>query len=338
MIRRPCRVRLCAALAFFLLAGCATGIQRKITQAEEEGRITRHADAQEIGVLNQSIMAAARPATDPGDVLLGPGDLLQVSVFEAPDLNAKVRVSARGHVTLPLLGQLTVKGLSAREAEVRIEELYRSTYLKDPHVTVFVEEHFSQRVTLIGQFKNPGTHDYPAKQRLLDVMALGGGLSDTAGRTLQVRRTGATPEESGTILVDLDQLIREGRTELNIEINGGDVVFVPEAGMFFVDGAVRRPGAFPIRQSTILLEAIAMAGGLAAYADTDTVLLVRHLGGGKRQVLELDLDDAAVQDTEVNDRDIILVKVSAMGQLVQGLGINIGIPGVAGIGYHDPVQ
>jgi polysaccharide export outer membrane protein len=329
---------LAAAGAALLLAGCATGIQRKISQAEQEGRITRHADAQEISALNQTILSAARPNTDPGEVLLGAGDLLQVSVFEAPDLNAKVRVSSRGHVTLPLLGQLKVKGLSAREAEVRIEELYRATYLKDPHVSVFVEEHYSQRVTLMGQFKKPGTYDYPAKQRLLDVIALGGGLDDTAGRTLQVRRTGLSPEECGTILVDLDQLVREGRSELNIDINAGDVIFVPEAGMFFVDGAVRRPGAYPIRQATILLEAISIAGGLAPYADSDTVLLVRHMGGGERQVLELDLDDAAVQDTLVNDRDIILVKISPMGQLVQGLGINIGIPGVAGLGYHDPVQ
>jgi polysaccharide export outer membrane protein len=329
---------LAAAAALLLLAGCATGIQRKISKAEEEGRITRHADAQEISALNQTILAAARPNTDPGEVLLGPGDLLQVAVFEAPDLNAKVRVSSRGHVTLPLLGQLTVKGLSAREAEVRIEELYRATYLKDPHVSVFVEEHFSQRVTLMGQFQKPGTYDYPAKQRLLDVIALGGGLDETAGRTLQVRRTGLSPEESGTILVDLDQLVREGRSELNIDINAGDVIFVPEAGMFFVDGAVRRPGAYPIRQATILLEAISIAGGLAPYADSDTVLLVRHMGGGERQVLELDLDEAATQDTLVNDRDIILVKVSPVGQLVQGLGINIGIPGVAGLGYHDPVR
>ena len=91
-------------------------------------------------------------------------------------------------MTLPLLGSVLVDGLSAREAEEMIENLYRVRYIKDPHVSIFVEEHFSRRVTLMGQFRNPGTYDYLSKQRLLDVMALGGGLSDIAGRVVQVRR------------------------------------------------------------------------------------------------------------------------------------------------------
>ena len=135
--------------------------------------------------------------------------------------------------------------------------------------------------------------------------------------------------------MDLDRLIKEGQNDLNIEINGGDVIFVPEAGSFFVSGAVRRPGAYPITQKTLLLEALAAAGGLEPYADMDNLILIRHLGEGRRQVLELDVEEPATQQMEINDRDVIFARTSAWGKLTHGFSINLGIPG-AGVGYRDP--
>ncbi len=321
------------------LVGCASKKDEQLDKLQADSFSVRSLRSQETESLNEQLFAAANLNTDPSDYLLGAGDLLQVTVFESEELNCKVRVSSRGHVTLPLLGQVEVKGLSAREAEVLIETLYRKRYLKDPHVSVFVEAHVSQRVTLLGQFKNPGTYDYPTKMRLMDVMALGGGMSEHAGRTAQVRRApDADGEGGGTFLVDLDKMIREGSSELNIEINGGDVIFVPEAGMFFVDGAVRNPGAYHITRRTGISEALSLAGGMAPYADPEKVVLVRHLGSGERQVLELDARDIEVQQTPVADRDVLLVKASKTGRMLHGLGLSIGIPGVASFGYHDPVK
>ncbi|MDY0313255.1 MAG: SLBB domain-containing protein [Desulfobacterales bacterium] len=330
-----------ALILLFLAAvvGCASGQDEQMDKLQVDGYSVRSLRGQDTETLNEQLFAAANINTDPSDYLLGAGDLLQVTVFESEELNCQVRVSSRGHVTLPLLGQVDVKGLSAREAEIHIEDLYRERYLKDPHVSVFVEAHVSQRVTLLGQFKNPGTYDYPTKMRLIDVMALGGGMTDQAGRTAQVRRApDADGEGGGTFLVDLDKMIREGSSELNIEINGGDMIFVPEAGMFFVDGAVRKPGAYHITRRTGLSEALSLAGGMAPYADPEKVILIRHLGDGERQVLELDIQDFEVQQTPVTDRDVILVKASKTGRVLHGLGVNIGIPGVAGFGYRDPVK
>ena len=291
--------------------------------------------SQEADEFNDQIFSAAQINTDPSEYMLGAGDLMQITVYECDKLNTTVRVSSRGFVTLPLLGQMDVKGLTAREAEVQIEAAYKQDYLQDPHVSIFVKEHFSQRVTLMGQFKNPGTFDYLSKMRLMDVMALGGGLTEQAGRTAQVRRIGSVGDAPNLILVDLDKMIREGKSELNIEINGGDVVFVPESGVFFVDGAVRKPGSYPISRSTKLFEALALAGGLRPYAD-DKVILIRHLGQGERTVLELGLKEQEVQETLILDRDVLLVKASSMGKMMHGLGFHIGIPGVAGFGYSDP--
>jgi polysaccharide export outer membrane protein len=119
-------------------------------------------------------------------------------------------------------------------------------------------------------------------------------------------------------------------------MNGGDVVFVPEAGMFFVDGAVRNPGAYHIKNRTKLIEALSVAGGLAPYAQTETVILVRHLGDGERKVLELEMEDLEVQDTSIEDRDLILVRSSGVSKFFHGLGMTIGIPGVGGFGYSNP--
>lgn len=319
---------LCASLG--ILTGCVSG--QNIIQPTPSAELKQD----EIAQFNEQLFASARMNSDPSDYLLGSGDLLQVKVFEAEDLNTTVRVSSRGQVTLPLLGAVSVKNLSAREAEQMIENLYRARYIKDPHVSIFVEEHFSGRVTLMGQFRNPGTYDYLSKQRLLDVMALGGGLGENAGRVIQIRRYSGSPEGQSVFIVDLDQLIKAGRSELNIEINSGDVLFVPEAGVFFVDGAVRRPGAYHIKHKTTIQEALLEAGGLAPYADKQSAILIRYMENGQRQTIELDLSKPETLATDVKDRDVIIADSSAYGKLVHGLGINIGMPGFGGVGYKNP--
>jgi len=318
-------------LCFSTLTGCANNHQN-INQTMPVAELKQD----EIAHLNEQLLASARMNTDPSDYLLGSGDLLQVKVFEADDLNTTVRVSSRGFVTLPLLGAVSVKDLSAREAEEKIENLYRARYIKDPHVNIFVEEHYSRRITLMGQFRNPGTYDYLAKQRLLDVMALGDGLSDKAGRVVQVRRYGSTTEGQNVFIVDLEQLVKEGRSDLNIEINSGDVLFVPEAGTFFVDGAVRRPGSYYIQHKTTVHEAFLEAGGLAPYADKDQATLIRYTEKGTREIIKLDLSDPQTLELEVKDRDVLITEASVYGKLVHGVGINIGIPGFGGVGYKNP--
>lgn len=315
------------------LPGC--GGNQQTTSAIVKQYAATPAKNNEITRLNEQMFAAAKMHTDPSDYLLGAGDLLQVTVFESKELNATVRVSSRGHITLPLLGQIEVKGLTAREAEIKIENHYRAKYIKDPHVSVFVKEHMSQRVTLVGQFKQPGTYEYPSKQTLLDVMALAGGLTDKAGNMIQVRRHEARPGEPNVLVIDLDQLIKQGRTDLNVSINGGDIIFAPEAGHFFVDGAVRRAGSYPIREKLRLGEALVTAGGIRPWGLKDSIVLIRNVEGKGREGIEIDLNNPDNNEIEIKDGDIIVVKASSWGKIVHGGGIHIGVPGF-GIGYSNP--
>jgi len=294
---------------------------------------------QEIKALNERLFAAVSQAPQYEDYTLGPGDLLEVTVFEAEELNSEVRVSSRGYVTLPLLGTVEVKGLSSRQAEERIEGLYRQRYLRDPHVGVFVREQMSGRITLLGAVEKPGTYDYPARQRPLDVLALAGGLGEKAGRMAQVTRRNEEGERTETFLVDLDELIKEGKGELNLEIEGGDVVFVPEAGIVYVDGAVRKPGSYPIQEGMTVQEAIVAAGGFGSTADEGSIKLVRHVGEGKREVVELSFKDPrkSPQELKVEDRDVVFVETNRLEALIYGLRLNLGM-GLVGIGYTPPPQ
>ena len=307
----------------FTGAGAAPNSQRVEPKAVEDYRGGNYLDDDEITRMNEMILSQVKMNADPGDYQLGKGDLLNIRVFEAEELDATVRVSSRGFISLPLIETVSVKGLTVIEAEEQIEAMYRQRYIKNPHVAIFVEEHISQRITLVGQFQKPGTYDYPTKQRLLDAIALGGGLSEKAGRTVQIRRSGQAQDPLEVVMVDLDQLIKKGDVRQNIEINGGDVIFIAEAGVFFVDGAVRRPGAYAIKHRTFLQEAIVEAGGIESWGAKDKLKLVRMAEDGQRQIIDLDLNQAGVPEMEINDRDILMVGESGASSFMRGFSVQV---------------
>ena len=311
-------------IGMLLLGACATtDIAGTNRPAEEPQLVDYSLGEDEISKMNEMILSQVQMNSDPGDYLLGEGDLLRISVFEAKELDTTVRVSSRGLVALPLIETIDLKGLTAIEAEEKIEALYSQRYIKNPHVSIFVEEHISQRITLVGQFKTPGTFDYPNKQRLLDAIALGGGLSEKAGEMAQIRRSRHVQGQPDVVLVDLDQLIVNGNVQLNIEINGGDVIFIPEAGTFFVGGAVKNPGAYAIKHRTVLQEALVEAGGHEPWAVKDKVKLVRMAQNGEREMMDLDLSQPGVKEMVINDRDILMVDASGASGFMRGFSVSI---------------
>jgi polysaccharide export outer membrane protein len=316
------RILLLLLAALTILSSCAPVSTPVNEKTDSEPVADYYLKADEINRMNTMILSQAQTVSPPGEYLLGEGDLLQISVFEAEELGTKVRVSSRGFINLPLIETVAVKGLTAIQAEEKIEALYKASYIKNPHVTIFVEEHISQRITLVGQFKIPGTYDYPSKQRLLDVIALGGGLNEKAGQLVQVRRSRSVPGQPDTFMVDLDQLITHGNAQLNIEINGGDVIFIPEAGVFFVDGSVRRPGAYPIKHHTVVQEAIVEAGGFETWAKKDAIKLIRVSENGERKVIDLDLSVPDVREMAINDRDILVVEESGAAGFMKGFSVS----------------
>jgi len=319
--------------------GCAGGGGPTATTqvgALLESQSTR---SREVSEMNAKLFSSVSTAPEFNDYIISEGDLLEITIYEAEDLKTSTRVSARGFVTLPLIGSVELKGLSTREAEQKIEDLYRANYIHDPHANLFVKEQYGGKITVLGAVKTPGTYDYLTRRKLMDVLALAGGLTPEAGKMVHLRRAAMEqPERPETYLVDMDQLIKEGHAELNLEVQKGDVVFVPNAGVVYVDGAVRKPGSYPIKQSMSVREAIVQAGGFGEIASEDHVKLIRDTGAEKREVVELSLADKTADDHDklvVQDGDIIFVESNLTEKLIYGLRFN-ALFGLVGLGYQPP--
>jgi polysaccharide export outer membrane protein len=302
--------------------------------------ITKEMRAQrEIEALNDKLFSSVSSTPGAEDYAVCEGDLLQVTVFNADELKKEARVSAGGSVTLPLLGPVEVKGLTTRQVEERIEALYGKTYLENPRVDVFIKEHQGGKISLLGAVEKPGTYDYLARRRLLDVLALAGGLTDKSARIAQVRRPSSSPQvPPGTFIVDLDELLVRGRAELNIEILAGDVIFAPAAGVVFVDGAVRNPGNLQLQPGMTIQEAITGAGGFSKTADENNIKLVRYTDEGKREVVQIKFRDLGEQGSgpvHLKDRDLVFVETNKLQTLLYSIRFNLG-NGLIGVGYAPP--
>jgi polysaccharide export outer membrane protein len=135
-------------------------------------------------------------------------------------------------------------------------------------------------------------------------------------------------------------MVKEGQDELNVAIKGGDVIYVPEAGSVYVDGAVRKAGSYPIRQEMSVQEAVVAAGGLQSFANAKDIKLIRYVGKGRREVAKLSLDDlqrGEAAELKVQDRDVIFVESNAASAFFQGLRLTLGT-GLVGVGYQPPAQ
>ncbi|UTF51322.1 SLBB domain-containing protein [Desulfomicrobium sp. ZS1] len=339
-VTAPC-LRLLPVATLILCLACGAKGPAATTELDQlaDPAATEY-NALEVAELNGKLYESFTATPIYEDYVIGGGDLIELTIFEAPDLSIETRVSARGSVTLPLLSTVRIAGLSVLEAERHVEELYREKYLQDPHITIFVKEQFGSKITMMGALKKPGTYDFYASMNLMDVLAMAEGLSDAAGRTVQIRRKPESSEDASSLVIDLDQLVKGGQGNLNVGIKGGDVIYVPEAGSVYVDGAVRKAGSYPIRKEMSVQEAIVAAGGLQSFADAKNVKLIRYLGEGRREVAKLSLAELQTGETgklKVRDRDVIFVESSAVGTFVQGLRLTLGA-GLFGVGYTPPSQ
>jgi len=198
------------------------------------------------------------------DYKIGPKDLLEISVFGLDELNRTERVSEEGKITLPLLGEIDVEGLTKGEVEKKISKLLEEKYLQNPQVSVFIAEYQSKMVSVLGAVQTPGRLELLGRQTVMDILAKAGGLTSEAGNEIYVMRRRADGSNS-SIKISIDELILNGKAELNIPLEADDVINIPidKVVQIYVMGKVGNPGAFNVKRSMIptLLRAIAQAGG-----------------------------------------------------------------------------
>lgn len=151
------------------------------------------------------------------------GDMLDIKVFQAQELSGKVRVDSNGQISLPLVGAMSVIGLTPIEVETKLKTLLGSKYLQNPEVTVFMESFTNQRVTLEGEMRRPGVYPITGSVTLLQAIAMAEGLAPLAdpSKIVLFRRSG---EQTKAYNVDLDA-IRSGKMR-DPYIRGDDRIVV----------------------------------------------------------------------------------------------------------------
>ena len=260
----------------------------------------------------QGPATGSQPAAAPDRhaMTIGPGDLLDLTVFNVPELILKVRVDSKGIVSLPLLGDVSLSGMTVHDAQLAIvSELVERELVRKPQVSLLVEEFATQGITVYGEVNTPGIYPLMGPHSLYDAISVAGGLTFKAGHTVTILHAGDQ---------DLPKVIElsggRPRDRENVSLYPGDTVIVSRAGVIYVLGEVNKPGAFLVEDNTSmsLLKAVALAGGSTKTASLKHVILIRKSSGSTVE-LEISLDQiyhSKAADVPLDAEDIVFIPLS----------------------------
>ena len=236
-----------------------------------------------------ALQVAGGPATDPRVYVVGPADVLVITVYNQPQLSGKFVVEADGTFAYPLLGRMAGGGLSIRDVEDKIRAGLAAGYLKEPQVTVSIDQYRSQQIFVMGEVKQPGSIPFTGSMTLIEAIVRAGSTTERAGSEVMiVRSAGAreatTPTQdpnasnAETVRVDLERL-QTGALSQNVALRPGDTIFVPRAETVFVSGHVQMPGEYVIRRGMTVRQALALAGGVTDRGSTRRIQIIRVVNG-----------------------------------------------------------
>jgi polysaccharide biosynthesis/export protein len=250
-----------------------------------------------------SLLSEAPPSAS--DAPIGPRDVIEVKVFQDPNLYTKMTVTDDGRITMPFLGKIDVSGLTPTQLEARIKALLEVQYINKADVTVTVLQAGSKPISVIGAVTHPGRIGITGNISLIQAITQAGGLASGYGRTLYVLRTAANGLTE-QIAIDIDDLMVNGNPDLNLPMRANDVINVPidSSINIYVLGEVMHPGSVQFRrsQTPTLLQALAAAGGPTDRA-SKKVILKRVVSGVEktfrydfRKIINGRQDDIVLQD------------------------------------------
>lgn len=240
------------------------------------------------------LTAALAAAEQPRAYLVGPNDVLAVTVFNQPQLTGRYVIEADGMFTFPLVGKVRAGGLTLRAVEEQLRDRLSRGYLNDPQVTVAVDQYRSQQVFVMGEVRQPGGFQLTGPITLIEALARAGSTTDRAGlEALIVRpKDGPTPTDGGAvqaasqspgqsaevIRVNL-QSLQSGTLTENVSLWPGDTVFVPRAEPVVVSGQVRTAGEYILRRPMTVRQVLALAGGVTDRGSTRRIQILREVDG-----------------------------------------------------------
>jgi polysaccharide biosynthesis/export protein len=261
---------------------------------------------------------------------LGPGDLIEVGVYNVPELATKARIGNSGDIYLPLIDYVHVGDLTVEEAQALIQKrLEDGGFVRNAHVTIFLDESASQGVTILGEIVKPGLYPALGERRLYDMISVAGGFTAAAGRKVSIIRQHS---EAGAITVNLPRNLADDLQD-NVEILPGDTITVPRAPIIYVVGDVGRPAGLLVDNGSLtVLQALALAGGANHTAKLGGVRIIRKGSEGmtETKVPLKKMLEAKAPDITLQADDILFVPLSGV-RVAAGTGFNAAVAAASGL-------
>jgi polysaccharide export outer membrane protein len=259
-----------------------------------------------------STPSAAEPAAPSGEYEVGPGDILEVTVFGNEDLSRIPTVQTSGAIALPLLGEVQVAGLTVAEVQRKVTNLLAKDYLVNPQVEVKVREYNSQYVSVVGEVNSPGRKPLRGKTRLIDVLLDSGGFTPRAsGEVVITRIDGSFDGGEKTMAVRLSGAATPAdQIALELPLKNGDIVTASPKFFVTVEGEVNKPGRYAIESDLTVTGAISLAGGLTRFGSNDVKVRRTDSDSGKITIIDIDLKDVRngkKPDERLEPNDVVSV-------------------------------
>lgn len=256
-------------------------------------------------------------------VQIASGDTLDISVFDVPELTQQVHVGPDGTAQLALIGSTRLAGMTAQEAADAIgRELRDRNFLVRPQVNVVIKESAMQGVSVVGEVQHPGIYPIVGSRTLLDVISLAGGLTNVADTKVTIKHRA---QGTGSVTVSLRSDDANSSLAADVQVNPGDMVVVPRAGIVYVMGDVARPGGFVMQSNgkITLLEAVAQAGSVLSSGSAGHAILLRKTDDGYTTT-KVDIDKIAhgkEADFPLHANDIVFVPNSKLKSAMRNTGV-----------------
>lgn len=248
---------------------------------------------------------ATATATAPDAAILGVGDVVRITVYQNPDLTVdSARISESGQVNFPLIGNVNVGGLTVTAAEQKIGKSLRDGgFVLKPQVTIQVSQIRSSVISILGQVGKPGR--YPIDTvgaKVSEMVAVAGGVAPGGADVITL--SGTRNDRPVKIDIDLPSIIQSGKTELDVPVENGDIIYVDRAPIAYIYGEVQRPGSLTLTRGMSLLQALAQVGGVSLRGTERGIKVHRRDANGNVVISDIKMNDPVQRD------DVIYVKES----------------------------
>ena len=272
-----------------------------------------------LGVLLAVLLVASLCAAQQlAEYVVGPNDVLSITVVDQPTLTGKFVVRADGTFTLPLIERVKAGGLTVQAVEDDIRARLDKGYVKNPQVAVSVDLFRSQQIFVMGEVKQPGSLQFTGSMSLIEALARTGSTTERAGTggldrpsdrrraapragtpSTRLRSTARVDSKDSEVIRVNIQNLQSGQLSQNVALRSGDTVFVPRAESVFVSGMVRTAGEYVIRKGMTVRQVLALAGGVTERGSEGRIQIIRQVDGNETTISVTLQDMVRAGDTVV---------------------------------------